>query len=106
MCLIGLSVTLIMTPIFSEMIHIVYDKERQRPEIFGKTSPTAQAYGLFNVAFAAGTIIGPFMGGYVKKSAGWGTMGWSMGILSGVTSIPVFLVTGGWIGTRIRRRLD
>ena len=100
MTLIGFCVALISTPIFAEIVHIVIEKENKRPGIFGKGGATSQAYGLFNVAFAVGTMIGPVMGGYIKKSAGWGTMAWSIAVLSAVTSIPVFLVTGGWIGHR------
>ena len=108
MSLIGFCITLITTPIFAEIIHIVIEKERQRPGIFGKTGATAQAYGLFNVSFAIGTIVGPLMAGYIRKSGGWGTMGWSIAILSAVTSVPVFLVTGGWIWRERlgRARLD
>lgn len=103
-CLIGLSITVISTPIFAEIIHIVNEKERQRPGVFGEAGATAQAYGLWNIAFAAGTIAGPLMAGYVKEYAGWGTMGWSIGALSAAVSIPVFLVTGGWVGTWNRQR--
>ncbi|BDD61269.1 hypothetical protein MAP00_006329 [Monascus purpureus] len=104
--LIGLCIALINTPIFAEIVHIVYEKERQRPGIFGEAGAMAQAYALFNVAFAAGTIAGPLMAGYIKEHAGWGTMGWSLGVISAATSIPVFLVTGGWVGTWNRRRAD
>lgn len=98
--LIGIGIALVNAPVFTEIVHIVYAKERQRPGSFGAGGATAQAYGLFNVAFAAGTIVGPIYAGFVRETAGWGTMGWSLGLLSGVTSIPVLLVTGGWIGKR------
>lgn len=105
-CFIGLCITLISTPIFAEIVHIVHEKERQRGAIFGEAGATAQAYGLWNVAFAAGTIAGPLMAGYIKEHAGWGTMGWSIGALSAATSIPVFQVTGGWFRTWNRRRVE
>lgn len=104
--LIGLCVALVNTPIFAEIVHIVNEKERQRPGIFGEAGATAQAYGLWNVAFAAGTIAGPLMAGYIKDYAGWETMGWSIGVLSAAVSIPVFPVTGGWVGARDQRRVD
>ncbi|KAI3319056.1 major facilitator superfamily domain-containing protein [Xylariaceae sp. AK1471] len=100
LALIGLSLTLVNTPIFTEIVHIVNAKERDRPGIFGPGGATAQAYGLFNVAFAAGTIVGPIFAGFVREQSGWGTMGWSLGVLSGLTSVPVFLMTGGWAGCR------
>lgn len=104
--LIGLCIALINTPIFAEIVHIINEKERQRPGIFGDSGATAQAYGLWNLAFAAGTIAGPLMAGYIRDHAGWGTMGWSIGVLSAVASVPVFLVTGGWVGARYQRRVD
>lgn len=58
---IGFAPSLISTPMFTEIVYVTYAKERQRPGIFGRTGATAQAYGLFNVAFAAGTIVGPML---------------------------------------------
>ncbi|KAI1178986.1 MFS general substrate transporter [Nemania sp. FL0916] len=100
LALIGVSLTLVNTPIFTEIVHIVIAKERDRPGIFGPGGATAQAYGLYNVAFAAGSIVGPIFAGFVREHSGWATMGWSLGLLSGSTSIPVFLMTGGWAGGR------
>ncbi|KAI8634352.1 major facilitator superfamily domain-containing protein [Xylariaceae sp. FL1651] len=109
LALIGVSLTLVNTPIFTEIVHIVNAKERDRPGIFGPGGATAQAYGLFNVAFAAGTIVGPLFAGFVRERSGWGTMGWSLGALSGSASVPVFLMTGGWAGGKrwnLRLRKD
>ncbi|MCJ1270378.1 hypothetical protein MMC22_010275 [Lobaria immixta] len=97
---IGIGIALVSAPVFTEIVHIVYAKERQNPGAFGAGGATAQAYGLFNVAFAAGMIVGPLYAGFVRETAGWGTMGWGLGLICGVTSIPVLLVTGGWIGKR------
>lgn len=102
--LLGVCIALVSTPIFAEIVQIVHEKEQQYPGIFGDAGATAQAYGLFNVAFAAGTILGPLMAGNIRDQAGWGTMGLSIGILSVGTSVPVFLFTGGWIGDWNRRR--
>lgn len=100
LALIGTGIALVSSPIFTEIIHIVYAKERQNPGAFGAGGATAQAYGLFNLAFAAGTIVGPLYAGFILDAAGWGTMGWSLGLLTGVTSVPVLLLTGGWVGSR------
>ena len=35
------------------------------------------------------------MGGMVKDSSGWGTVGWSLGIVVFVSGIPTILYTGG-----------
>ena len=55
----------------------------------------AQAYGLYNMAYSGGSLVGPIMGGMVKDSSGWGTVGWSLGIVVFVSGIPTILYTGG-----------
>src|SRR5438067_1361046 len=35
-----------------------------------------------------GTLIGPIWAGFVETKAGWGTMAWSLGLLSGLSAIP------------------
>jgi MFS family permease len=62
-----------------------------------------QAYGLFNVAFSAGFMVGPLWGGYVNEKAGWGIMVGSLAGLAGVSVIPVAIWTGGWISWRDMR---
>lgn len=57
----------------------------------------ALAFGLSNMGFAAGSLIGPFFAGFIRQSAGWGTMGWAMGLIAGVSAIPNLLFVGGWI---------
>ena len=100
---IGLATTFIATPSFTELAHTVDEKEKERPGIFGNKGATAQAYGLSNSAFAAGCIFGPLFAGLIKDHAGWGTMGWSLGVLCAGTSVPVLLFMDGWIGDRKAR---
>jgi len=47
-----------------------------------------QAYGLFNVAFSGGFLVGPLWGGYVTERAGWGVM---VGSLAGLAGVSVIL---------------
>jgi hypothetical protein len=35
--------------------------------------------------------------GFVVEKAGWGTMGWSLGLLSGVAAVSTLVWTGGRI---------
>lgn len=95
---IGLAITFIVTPVFTEIINSVDEMEKECPENFGKQSATAQAYGLFDSAYAGGSIVGPLFAGLIKDHAGWGAMGLSLGVLCAVTSVPVLLFMGGWIG--------
>ena len=102
--LIGTCLTLIMPPLLAEIDHVVGLKEKKRPGSLGKRGAAAQAFGLFNVAFALGTLIGPLWAGFVVKKAGWGTMGWTLAILSGVGALVTFVWTGGRIQLKGKER--
>ena len=98
--LIGCAMALTISPIMAEFIIIVEGKERDNPGMFGGAGAYAQAYGLFNTAWAAGYLVGPVWAGYVNNTAGWGTMTWSLGVLSALSAIPIVLFTGGLITRR------
>jgi MFS family permease len=94
---IGFAVAMSMTPLMAEIDHVVELEEKKQPGNFGKRGAAAQGYGLFNTAYALGTLIGPLWAGFVVQNAGWGTMGWTLGLLSGVTGVATFWWTGGRI---------
>lgn len=52
-----------MSPILLNINDAVDEMEKEEPGIFEKGGAIAQAYGLVNAAFAAGTMVGPFLGG-------------------------------------------
>ncbi|MCJ1385197.1 hypothetical protein MMC17_008318 [Xylographa soralifera] len=81
LALIGLSLALILPPMTAEATHVIRAEKREKPAY-------AQAYGLVNCMWAAGTLVGPIWGGYVVAEAGWATMGWSLALVSGVSVIP------------------
>ena len=95
--LIGVALTLVMPPLMAEITYVVEAKEKQSPGRYGTTGAYAQAYGLFVMAFAAGTLIGPVWAGYVRDEAGWGTMSWSLGLFSFAGAVPCTIWTGGLI---------
>lgn len=97
LALIGFALNMVMPPISAEITYVVAAKEKKHPGLYGPNGAYAQAYGLFIAAFAAGTLIGPLWAGYVRDSAGWSTMGWSLSILSFAAAIPCFIWTGGFI---------
>lgn len=97
MALIGISLTLVMPPLMAEITYVVEAKEKQSPGRYGTTGAYAQAYGLFVMAFAAGSLIGPLWAGYVRDEAGWGTMSWSLGLFSLSGAVPCAIWTGGLI---------
>jgi MFS family permease len=101
---IGLMLNLCTPPIMVEITSVVEDKERQSPGLFGSRGAYAQAYGLFNFAWAAGCLIGPIWAGFVNEGAGWGTMSWTLALLSALTAIPAGLWTEGWFFKKNKRR--
>ncbi|KAH8425040.1 MFS transporter [Aspergillus melleus] len=98
--LTGVCLSVLLPSVMVEASYVVQDKEEQTPDIFGKGGAMALSYGLLNSAFAAGTIIGPFFAGFIRESAGWGTMTWAMAILTGVSVVPSLLCLGGFRLTR------
>lgn len=97
LAMIGCCLAVAMTPIVAEVFHAVKEKGDKSPDIFGRGGAMALAFGLSNMGFAAGSLIGPFFAGYIRQSAGWSTMGWAMGLIAGVSAIPNLLFIGGWI---------
>ncbi|KAI9888535.1 MAG: hypothetical protein M1814_006835 [Vezdaea aestivalis] len=86
---IGLALTSVFPPVMAEFAADVDEMDKKHPSIFGPKGAYAQSYGLLNVAYAAGIMIGPIWSGFVEQRAGWGTMAWTLGLLSGLTAIPV-----------------
>lgn len=107
LAVVGLSFALTFPPIMAEISGVVEAKEKSmlvkgHPG-FGKGGAYAQAYALFNVAFAAGCMVGPLLAGFVAEARGWGTMAWVLGLLSGAGAIPAFLWLGGWFFQKAER---
>lgn len=98
LALIGLALTCLIPAVFLEINEVVEAKEKHNPDVFGKGGAMAQAYGLSNSAFAAGSVAGPFLAGFIKQSAGWPTMAWVLALTSGITGLPLLLMLGGWLG--------
>ena len=94
LALIGFALTLAFTPLMAEITYVVEAAEKARPGLFGAKGAYAQAYGLYNVAWAAGQLVGPIWSGYLDLAAGWGTMAWSLGLLGGITAVPTLLYIG------------
>jgi MFS family permease len=103
MLLLGITLTLMVTPIMAEFLYVVEAKERKTPGIYGKNGAYAQAYALLITSFAIGNMAGPIWSGFVVSAAGWKTMSWSLALLSFVSTIPVFIWSGGFIARRADR---
>lgn len=107
--MLGFCFTLVMAPLMAEIDHVVELEEKRRPGSLGKRGAAAQGFGLFNAAWAIGTLIGPLWAGFVVENAGWGAMGWTLGLLNGVGGVVTLIWTGGRIklkGNEARVRED
>ncbi|KKK23834.1 hypothetical protein ARAM_004535 [Aspergillus rambellii] len=72
LALLGICLAIIITPVMVEASYVVKEKEEETPDVFGKGGAMALAYGVLNSAFAAGGLVGPFLAGFIRNSAGWG----------------------------------
>ncbi|OBT47260.1 hypothetical protein VE00_03418 [Pseudogymnoascus sp. WSF 3629] len=97
LALLGTALAAVMPPLMAEITYIVEAKEVRSPGIFGAKGAYAQAYGLFVMAFAGGCLVGPIWAGFVDNKSGWGTMTWSLAILSFAGAVPVFIWAGGLV---------
>lgn len=99
LALVGLCLTLALTPIMAEVTYAVMDKENARPRgYYGKNGAYAQAYSLFNMAWAGGCMVGPLLAGLVVNAEGWPTATLILGCVSAFTVVPVVVWTGGRLG--------
>jgi MFS family permease len=102
---LGVAVALTLTSLMTEFSKVCDAKEKQDPGLFGHRSAYAQSYGIFNVAWAAGTLVGPLWAAAVQKSGGWKTMTWTFGLLNAVGAIPVVLYSGGFVSYSFSKTL-
>lgn len=93
----GLASVLQMVSLMVEVHYIVESIESEHPGLFGHQGGTAQAYGLYNVAWSGGQVLGPLLAGFLVENNGWQTMVSVFGVMSGVTAM-VFLGVYGWKG--------
>lgn len=100
LCGVGLASALIITSLMTEFSKVCDGKEKQDPSLFGGRSAYATSYGIFNVAWAAGSLVGPLMAAALERNEGWKTMTLVFGVLSAVCAIPVVLWSGGIITRR------
>ncbi len=85
--LLGLSLSFSVSPILVSIDETLDSKESESPGAFGKGGAVALAYGLVNSAFAAGALLGPFVGGYIRSLAGWGTMTLVLAVFNIITGM-------------------
>ncbi|KAJ5647292.1 hypothetical protein N7490_003664 [Penicillium lividum] len=94
--LLILGVSFVITEIcaMTEVSQVIGDYESENPGAFGEKSPVAQAYAFFNMSFAGGQLLGPLIAGAIRVNAGWSTMTLVLGILAGLSAIPIAFFSG------------
>ncbi|PLN81782.1 MFS transporter [Aspergillus taichungensis] len=85
LALIGFCVGLVQTPVIVEVTRLTLDAPIANPELFRGKTMIALACGLCNGSYASGSLVGPFLGGYIRDYAGWTTMSWALAVPMGVS---------------------
>ena len=93
--LLGISLNMILTPSWSDASYTVDDIMTKEPGIFGTKGAYAQAFGLMNVAYAMGSLVGPLLGGFLVENVGWNDLTLGTGIFCALCVVPCLLATGG-----------
>ena len=93
--LLGVSLNMILTPSWSDASYTVDDIMKNEPGIFGTNGAYAQAFGLMNMAYATGSLVGPLLGGFLVENVGWNDLTLGTGIFCALCVIPCLFATGG-----------
>ncbi|KAF3058369.1 putative MFS-type transporter C18.02 [Daldinia childiae] len=102
LALLGIALAFANVPLMAEITYVIEAKVAKQPGIFGEKGVYGLGYGLFNVAFSLGGVVGPLWAGYVVESAGWGTLTWSFAIWGASGAVVAYFWLGGK-GTNIER---
>ncbi|KAL8823997.1 MAG: hypothetical protein Q9191_005379 [Dirinaria sp. TL-2023a] len=86
----GIGTALMLSPLAADISLAAEQLEKEHEGIFGQNGPDSQAYGLFNSAHAAGTVLGPAFAGAVYDKAGWNVAVWALAGLC-ASGIPVVI---------------
>lgn len=92
--ILGLTITTNEITAMTEVFQVIEDHEAEFPGSFGEKGPVGQAYGLFNMAFAGGQLLGPMLDGGLRVKAGWGTETLVIGLVYGVAALPMAFLSG------------
>ncbi|KAL4889497.1 MFS amine transporter [Aspergillus ambiguus] len=87
--LAGVASTLQNVALTTEVSVGVGELERKWPGIFGRQGGMAQAYGLFNVAWSGGQVLGPLLAGLLSDLGGWRVLVTVLGSVSGATALMI-----------------
>jgi MFS family permease len=97
---VGLAVALVFGPLMAEISWSAVDGMDPTQDDMSAV-PYAQAYGLYNMAFSGGCMLGPILGGLIRDRAGWPTVCWVLGLITAASTITQAL----WIGGPLKLKL-
>ncbi|KAG8526731.1 uncharacterized protein KY384_008160 [Bacidia gigantensis] len=92
---IGLAVDMVLTPVFIETKEAVDERMEQEPGVFGEKGVYAQAYAQMNMAYAAGSLLGPVLGSALVEEIGWENVTLLTGIACALCVAPSLYALGG-----------
>lgn len=102
--LIGVGMCSLYAPVTSEFSIVASRLEQKYPGCLGKGKGFGQVYGIFNVAWSFGSLIGPFAAGGAVSKSGWGAAVLSLGILTFGSALVTFPFIGGNLIVERQRR--
>ena len=91
----GTGLNLILTPLSADMFYEAAILEENNPNVFGKAGSYAQVYSLLCAALGFATAVGPAWTGLIYEKTNWGITMLTLVLMCLLSSIPVFLYTGG-----------
>ena len=91
---LGISLTLILTPLASDMFYEVELLVEDHTETFGTAGAYASAYSLLCCAMGLGTALGPILAGALFEKAGWQATQYVSAVTCLLGSLGVCLYTG------------
>jgi MFS family permease len=97
LALVGLGLTLLLTPLAVDVYNKAQVLSRKHPDVFAGRSEAdvfALVYALFNSALGVAVMVGPALAGLLYETTGWRI---TVGILAAVTGLgagPVWMYTG------------
>ncbi len=92
---LGTSLGFILTPSWAEATYAVKDLSKRRLGVSGTGGAYATAFGLMEVSYAVGSLVGPLVGGLGTEVWGWEGLVMGMGIVCAICVGPVVLFAGG-----------
>jgi MFS family permease len=92
--LFGLTCLGVQIGLMTEIFGVISDTEESHPQVFGGSSAISQGYGLYTMASAAGLLVGPLLGGFLKNAIGWGGLSLSLASICVLAAVLILRFCG------------